>query len=83
MKKISILVFSLLFIISFPLMAQTTWTVDDDGAECPGADFTHPQDAVNAASPGDTILVYPGIYDSRFTQLSLLTGAITINMLQH
>jgi len=43
----------------------TTWTVDDDGAECPTADFTHPQDAVNAASPGDTILVYPGTYGSR------------------
>ena len=28
-------------------------------------DFTHPQDAVNAAAPGDKILVYPGIYGSR------------------
>ena len=45
--------------------APTTWRVDDDGAECPTADFTHPQDAVNAASPGDTILVYPGTYGSR------------------
>jgi len=43
----------------------TTWTVDDDAAEWPTADFTHPQDAVNAASPGDTILVYPGTYGSR------------------
>lgn len=41
------------------------WTVDDDGVQCPTADFTHPQDAVNTASPGDTILVYPGTYGSR------------------
>jgi len=45
--------------------ASKTWTVDDDGADFPSADFTHPQDAVNAASPGDTILVYPGTYGSR------------------
>lgn len=41
------------------------WIVDDDGAECATADFTHPQDAVNAATPGDTILVHPGTYGSR------------------
>jgi parallel beta-helix repeat protein len=27
--------------------------------------YTHPQDAVNAANPGDTILVYPGTYTER------------------
>jgi len=42
-----------------------TWTVDDDMVECPTADFAHPQDAVNAAEPFDTILVYPGTYGSR------------------
>lgn len=41
------------------------WTVDDDGVECKDANFTHPQDAVNAAEPGDTIRVYPGTYGSR------------------
>jgi parallel beta-helix repeat protein len=43
----------------------TTWTVDDDAVECPTADFSHPQDAVNAASAGDIIMVYPGTYGSR------------------
>jgi parallel beta-helix repeat protein len=42
-----------------------TWTVDDDGVECPTADFAHPQDAVNAADPYDTIRVYPGLYTER------------------
>jgi hypothetical protein len=46
--------------------AGVTWTVDDDGVDFPGADFTHPQDAVNAASEGDTIVVYPGTYGSRY-----------------
>ena len=36
-----------------------TITVDDD----PGmADYEHIQDAVNAASPGDTIYVFEGLY---------------------
>jgi len=69
-KGFSIL-FALVLVISFslvtavPVAGATTWTVDDDGVECPTADFTHPQDAVNAANPGDTIMVYPGTYDSR------------------
>lgn len=37
-------------------------TVDDDRVECPNADFTSIQEAVNAANPGDTICVYSGIY---------------------
>ena len=42
-----------------PVKAEPrTWTVDDDGP----ADFTRIQDAINAASPGDTIYVYNGIY---------------------
>ncbi|MDP6717883.1 MAG: hypothetical protein QGF59_04495, partial [Pirellulaceae bacterium] len=35
-----------------------TWTVDDDGP----ADFDNIQDAVDAASDGDEILVAPGTY---------------------
>jgi parallel beta-helix repeat protein len=36
----------------------TTWTVDDDGP----ADFHTIQEAINAASPGDTIYVHNGTY---------------------
>jgi len=39
-----------------------TWYVDDDRADYPAADFTKIQDAVNAATSGDTIIVYPGTY---------------------
>jgi hypothetical protein len=36
--------------------------VDDDKVQCPTAQFTKIQDAVNAASPGAQIRVCPGIY---------------------
>jgi hypothetical protein len=38
------------------------WTVDDDGAQCPNAQFEHIQEAVEYASPWDTIVVCPGLY---------------------
>jgi nitrous oxidase accessory protein len=38
--------------------ASRTWTVDDDGS----ADFHTIQEAVNAASDGDTVLVHSGTY---------------------
>ena len=38
------------------------WTVDDDGADFPSADFTDIQSAVDAAANGDEVLVYPGTY---------------------
>jgi parallel beta-helix repeat protein len=39
-----------------------TWYVDDDLVDCPAPDFTTIQEAVDAASSGDTIIVYPGTY---------------------
>jgi hypothetical protein len=39
-----------------------TLAVDDDGAQCPAAEFTEVQAAVDAAAPGDTIAVCPGVY---------------------
>jgi parallel beta-helix repeat protein len=42
--------------------SAATWIVDDDAAECPGAQFTSIQAAVDAADPGSTILVCAGTY---------------------
>lgn len=42
--------------------SAATLTVDDDGAQCPGAHTTI-QAAVNAAAAGDTIQVCPGTYN--------------------
>ena len=41
-----------------PVIAATTWTVDDDGP----ADYSTIQEAINVASNGDTIFVSSGIY---------------------
>lgn len=45
-----------------PAQESNTWYVDDDLADYPDADFTKIQDAVDAAFPGDAIVVYPGTY---------------------
>jgi parallel beta-helix repeat protein len=62
---ITTMVMSLLvgFCVTKTVRAVITLTVDDDRIECPGANFTTIQAAINAASDGDTIDVYPGIYD--------------------
>ena len=72
-------------LIAAPVSADPgTLYVDDDGL-CGGNSpcYTHPQDAVNAANPGDTILVYPGTYDSRFFEVQkylTLTGHMAMNL---
>ncbi|MEU1751186.1 Ig-like domain-containing protein [Micromonospora matsumotoense] len=46
---------------------NTTWTVDDDRKQCPTADFTSIQRAVDFASPWDTIVVCAGVYQESST----------------
>lgn len=45
--------------------SNTTWVVDDDRQQCPNATFTKIQDAVDAASPWDTIVVCDGTYQEK------------------
>ena len=61
--------FAILCLLSIPLMMEKnisvkaeskTWYVDDDGP----ADFSTIQEAVNNATPGDTIYVYNGTYEN-------------------
>lgn len=42
--------------------SAATLTVDDDGAQCPGAAYSKIQNAIDAAAPGDTVAVCPGNY---------------------
>jgi hypothetical protein len=65
----------------------SVWTVDDDGAQCPNAQFERIQQAVEFASPWDTIVVCPGVYAEQSTPVNstlnpVATGAtngLTIN----
>ena len=49
---------------------QTIWSVDDDGL----ADFVSIQEAIDAASDGDEIVVMPGVYTSSNDVLVNLNG---------
>ena len=59
-KKYGILIIcAVILVLCFAGTASAkTWYVDDSG----GANFTRIQDAVNIASPGDTLIVYNGTY---------------------
>ena len=47
--------------------SESTWYVDDDRIQYPAADFQSIQAAVDGASDGDTIIVYPGSYEENVT----------------
>jgi parallel beta-helix repeat protein len=49
------------------------WKVDDDRVQYPSANYTSIQPAVDAASNGDTIQVYPGTYSTPVTVGKTLT----------
>jgi len=69
MKKLLTLVMVLsVLLIAVPVSADPGTLYVDAAGLCGGntSCYLHPQDAVNAANPGDTILVYPGTYDSRY-----------------
>lgn len=75
MKAISSMVakFSFLFVLALllprfgPAASGAHLVVDDDKVECPNAGFTHIQDAINAASPGDHIRICKGTYVEQLT----------------
>jgi parallel beta-helix repeat protein len=69
MKKLFILAMVLsVLLIAVPVSADSGILYVDAAGSCGGNSpcYLHPQDAVNAANPGDTIMVYPGTYDSRY-----------------
>ena len=45
----------------------STWTVDDDKADCPNARFTSIQAAVDQAAPWDTVVICAGTYVEQST----------------
>ena len=47
------------------LASASTYTVDDDGAQCPSAGFRSIQAAVDQAAPWDTIVVCDGLYQEQ------------------
>jgi hypothetical protein len=52
------------------LPGANVWTVDDDGVQCPNAEFEHIQEAVEYANPWDTIVVCPGVYYESSTPIN-------------
>jgi parallel beta-helix repeat protein len=60
-RRVATYVSVLLWFGTAPAFARTL-VVDNDGAECPQAEYTAIQQAVAAAKAGDKILVCPGLY---------------------
>ena len=55
---------------------NTTWTVDDDRKQCPNAQFTSIQSAVDYASPWDTIVVCAGVYQESSTPVNATSNPV-------
>jgi nitrous oxidase accessory protein NosD len=70
-KAMFLLSVSLFFLVSTSRAA--TLMVDDDKVQCPMAQYTTIQAAVNAAQPGDVIRVCPGTYPEQVTITMALT----------
>jgi hypothetical protein len=81
-KLLPLLVLFVLLLAAPAVADAATLAVDDDGAQCPAAEFTKVQAAVDAAAPGDTIAVCPGIYvegsGSTGTNALTITKSLTL-----
>src|SRR5690349_19923176 len=49
-------------LLAAPAASASTLSVDDDRKDCTSATYTSVQDAIDAAAPGDTIAICPGVY---------------------
>lgn len=61
-RKLTLIVLGTLALAPASASAATL-TVDDDLLDCPSAGFTSVQAGVDAASPGDTVAICPGVYE--------------------
>jgi hypothetical protein len=59
--------------------SNTAWVVDDDRAQCPTASFTSIQQAIDFASPWDTIVVCEGTYEESSTPVNHASNPVATN----
>jgi parallel beta-helix repeat protein len=57
--------------------STTARVVDDNGLQCPSAAYTDIQSAVDAANPGDTVVVCPGTYAGATIDKQLIVRGFT------
>jgi len=81
-KLLPFLVLLALLLAAPAAATAATLAVDDDARSAPAAEFTKVQSAVDAAAPGDTIAVCPGVYTegsgSAGTNALEITKSLTI-----